>query len=325
MRGSHAALASDDAPDVIEIGNTQAPKFAAAHVLLDLTGSLTDFNGDQWLPSLRDSATWDHKVYAMPFYAANRVVLYRTDLFAQAGVTPPTSRQDWLDAIAKFRAEFGADPDFQALYLPGQNWYTLLSFIYDEGGDIARGEGTRFTATLDSAEAKAGRTFYRRLVEASGTKAAKDADEQTPEQAGIYGGGKVAMFVGLPWEVAAAAKSDPTLAARTSAFPIPSKNAGATAPVFQGGSSLAIPASAWFPATGPRWSGPRARSLWSPATRTGIPMCWTWWPGWCGPCPRWSTSRPERQGRNSARAGGWTPSAGPGRACAPPPKCWRTV
>ncbi|MGQ0842426.1 sugar ABC transporter substrate-binding protein [Actinokineospora sp.] len=238
------ALAGNDAPDVIELGNTQAPKFAAANVLLDVTAAGKDFNSDQWLGSLKDSGSWDGKQYAVPFYAANRMVLYRKDMFEQAGITaPPASRQEWLDAITKLRAKFGADPDFQALYLPGQNWYTLLSFIYDEGGDIARSEGTKFTATLDSPQAKAGLEFYKQLVEASGTKAPKDADEQTPEQAGIYGQGKVAMVIGLPWEVATAAKSDPTIKTLTSAFPIPSKNSGTPAPVFQGGSNLAIPAN----------------------------------------------------------------------------------
>ena len=64
------------------------------------------------------------------------------------------------------------------------------------------------------------------------------------EQAGIYGGGKVAMVIGLPWEVATAAKSNPQIKELTGAFPIPSKDAGKNAPVFQGGSNLAVPATA---------------------------------------------------------------------------------
>ncbi|MFC5290337.1 sugar ABC transporter substrate-binding protein [Actinokineospora guangxiensis] len=236
------ALASNDAPDVIEIGNTQSPKFAAEGVLLDVSADAGSFNKDQWLSGLTGSATWDGKQYAVPFYAANRVVLYRTDMFEQAGITaPPANRTEWLAAIDKLKAKFGSDKDFQALYLPGQNWYTLLSFIWDEGGDIATQDGNAFKASLDSPQAKAGLEFYKQLVEASGTKAPKDADEQTPEQAGIYGGGKVAMFIGLPWEVATAAKSDPKLTDLTGAFPIPGK--AGSAPVFQGGSNLAVPAN----------------------------------------------------------------------------------
>lgn len=236
------ALASQNPPDVIELGNTQAPAFAAEGVLTDLTGDVADLNGDQWLASLKDSGQWDGKQFSTPFYAANREVLYRTDMFEQAGIAaPPTSRAEWLDAIAKLEAKFGSDPQFQPLYLPGQNWYALLSFIYDEGGDIAEKDGTTFTATMDSPEAKAGLEFYKQLVDASGTTAPKDNDEQNPEQAGIFGQGKVAMMIGLPWEVATATKDAPDLAEKISGFPIPSKNAGETAPVFQGGSNLAIP------------------------------------------------------------------------------------
>ncbi|WP_026316963.1 sugar ABC transporter substrate-binding protein [Actinokineospora enzanensis] len=238
------ALASNDAPDLIEIGNTQAPKFASEGVLEDVTADADSFNGANWLPSLKDSGSWDGKQYAVPFYAANREVLYRKDLFEKAGITtPPKSRQEWLDAITKLKAANASDPEFQALYLPGQNWYTLASFIWDEGGDIAKKDGTKFTASLSTPEAKAGLEFYKQLVDASGTKAPKDADEQTPEQAGIYAQGHVAMMIALPWEVATAAKSDPSIKDKTSAFPIPSKTAGKTAPVFQGGSDLAIPAN----------------------------------------------------------------------------------
>ena len=242
------ALASQDPPDVIELGNTQAPSFAADGVLTDLSGDVSDLGGDQWLESLKDSGEWDGKQYATPFYAANRVVLYRTDMFQQAGIaSAPTSRAEWLDAITKLKAKFGSDPQFQSLYLPGQNWYTLLSFIYDEGGDIAENSGKDFKATVNSAEAKAGLEFYKQLVDASGTTAPKDNDEQNPEQAGIYGQGKVAMMIALPWELGTAAKDNPDIEKNSSAFPIPSKTAGKAAPVFQGGSNLAIPVNSKNP------------------------------------------------------------------------------
>ncbi|MBB4968811.1 N,N'-diacetylchitobiose transport system substrate-binding protein [Saccharothrix violaceirubra] len=235
------ALASNNPPDVIELGNTQTAKFASEETLLDLSGDVSSLNGDQWLSGLKDSLTWDGKQYAMPFYAANRTVLYRTDLFQAAGITAaPTSRDEWLAAIEKLKAANASDPEFQALYLPGQSWYSLLSFIWDEGGDVAKSQGSAWTGSLNTAEAKAGLEFYKKLAEA-GSKAPKDTDEATPQQAEVYGKGKVAMFIGLPWEVGTAAKADPTLKDKTGAFAIPSKTAGKTAPVFLGGSNVAIP------------------------------------------------------------------------------------
>jgi N,N'-diacetylchitobiose transport system substrate-binding protein len=238
------ALASKAPPDVIEIGNTQTAKFAADQVVLDVTADAKDFQGDQWLQGLKDSATIDGKQYAVPFYAANRTVLYRKDMFAAAGITTlPTSQQEWLAAIDKLKAANANDPDFQALYLPGQSWYDLLSFIWDNGGDIAKQQGKSWQGALDTPAAKAGFQFYKTLVDASATKAPKDVDEATPQQGQVYGQGHVAMMIGLPWEVATAAKTDPKMKELTAAFPIPSKTAGKTAPVFLGGSNLAIPAN----------------------------------------------------------------------------------
>ncbi|GAB3495969.1 sugar ABC transporter substrate-binding protein [Amycolatopsis cihanbeyliensis] len=242
------ALAGDNPPDVIELGNTQTPQFAAEQVLLDLSGSATELNSAEWLEGLRASGEYDGKQYGMPFFAANREVFYRKDMFTEAGIAgPPTSRAEWLDAITKLNEKFGDDPEFQSLYMPGQNWYTLLSFIWDEGGDVARATGDGFQATLDSAESKDGLAFYQELVESSGTTAPKDSDEQTPAQSGIYGQGKVAMFIGLPWEMASVTEDAPELEAKTGAFPIPSKVAGENAPVFLGGSNLAIPANSKNP------------------------------------------------------------------------------
>ncbi|WP_216205217.1 sugar ABC transporter substrate-binding protein [Amycolatopsis aidingensis] len=242
------ALAGDNPPDVIELGNTQTPQFAAEQVLTDLSGSAAELNESEWLEGLRASGEYDGKQYGMPFFAANREVFYREDMFAEAGISgPPSSRAEWLDAITKLNEKFGDDPEFQSLYMPGQNWYTLLSFIWDEGGEIAQATDGGFQGTLDSPEAKAGLAFYQELVESSGTTAPKDADEQTPAQSGIYGQGKVAMFIGLPWEMAEVAKDAPDIEGKTGAFPIPSKVAGENAPVFLGGSNLAIPANSKNP------------------------------------------------------------------------------
>jgi N,N'-diacetylchitobiose transport system substrate-binding protein len=54
--------------------------------------------------------------------------------------------------------------------------------------------------------------------------------------------GSVAMMVGLPWELNSAAGAAPKLKSKLSAFPIPGRGAGRTAPVFLGGSNLAIAA-----------------------------------------------------------------------------------
>jgi N,N'-diacetylchitobiose transport system substrate-binding protein len=240
------ALSSSTPPDVVELGNTQAVSYAEAGELADITSNDNQFNCGQWNQALKDSGAYQGKQYAVPFYGANRTVIYRKDMFAHAGITaPPTTNDEWLSDITKLKTAYASDPEFQSLYLPGQEWYTLLSFIWDQGGDVATAKGGQFTGSLTTPAAKAGINFYKQLYDASGTTAPKDTDEATPAQSDVVAkdGGHVAQFIGLPWEEAGVVKDDPALASQLGAFPIPSKTAGKTAPVFLGGSDLGIAAS----------------------------------------------------------------------------------
>jgi len=236
------ALASNDPPDVIELGNTQAPKFAAAGALADLDAAKASLGGDHWLDGLAATGVWDGKTYATPFYGANRIVIYRTDLFADAGITDvPQSLAELVDAGERLQ-EASDDPEFQALYLPGQSWYTLLSFVWAQGGDVAINSGGSWQGALDTPQAQAGFEDYATLFHAL-SKAPPDADEATPQQSTVFAQGKVGMFIGLPWEIGTATAEDggnPELADSIGTFPIPGPQG--PAPVFLGGSNLAVAA-----------------------------------------------------------------------------------
>ncbi|MGW4130917.1 extracellular solute-binding protein [Amycolatopsis japonica] len=235
-----ALTGTSGGPDIIELGTTQASQYTSQDVLQDLTDSIGDLNGPQWLSTLKESGSYGGKQYGVPFYAANRVVIYRTDLFQKAGISaPPTSGDEWLADLAKLKALPGIDP----LYLPGQNWYALLSFIWDQGGELAENVTGTWRSTLNTPQAKAGFAFYKQLVETSGTTAPKDTDEATPQQSDVISKGDVASFLGFGSELAAAITANPSLKDKFGAFPIPSRTPGATAPVLEAGSVLAIPAN----------------------------------------------------------------------------------
>ncbi len=103
------------------MGNTQAVSFAQASELQDLTSATNQFNCPQWNQALKDSGAFQKKQYAVPFYGANRTVIYRKDMFTKAGITsPPTTDAEWLADMGKLKAANTSDPEFQALYLPGQ-------------------------------------------------------------------------------------------------------------------------------------------------------------------------------------------------------------
>ena len=228
------ALASTDPPDVIEVGNTQVAQYAASGGVSDLSGKVAELGGDEWLPGLAEPGAVDGKQYGIPFYAANRVVIYRTDLFAQAGVTPPATREDWLATTEKLN-----QGGRQGIYLPGQNWYVLAGFVWDEGGELAVRDGERWRGGLNTPEALAGADFYRQL-QALG-KGPKDSDEARPQQTDVFARGDIAQLIAVPGAAKLIVKANPELAGKLGFFPIPGKTAGTPGAVFTGGSDLVIP------------------------------------------------------------------------------------
>ncbi|MER5318147.1 extracellular solute-binding protein [Streptosporangium roseum] len=230
-----SALASNDAPDVIEVGNTQVAEYAASGGVKDLTDKVADLGGGDWLPGLAEPGKVDGRQYGIPWYAANRVVIYNKDLFAKAGITvPPRTRQEWLEVTAKL--DKGGD---QGIYLPGQNWYTLAGFIWDEGGDLAVNQGGTWKGGLGTPQALAGVRFYTSL-QALG-EGPKDSDEARPPQFDVFAKGDVAQLIAAPGGATAIEKANPELKGKLGFFPIPGKSADRPGAVFTGGSDLIIP------------------------------------------------------------------------------------
>ncbi|WP_418959056.1 extracellular solute-binding protein [Streptomyces tritici] len=233
-----AALSEDNAPDVLELGNTQTTGYAATGGLADLTGDKAKLGYDNWNKGILPSAELDGKLYAAPWWAANRVVIYDKAAYKKAGVTPPKTRQEWIDGLKKLKA---ADPKTQPIYLPGQSWYVLAGFVWDEGGDLAVKDGEKWKGALGTPQAAAAMNFYKEL--ASYSTAPKDKDEATPQQStDIVPKGGVASWIGLGWEAGGAidAMKKAGKTADFGYFPIPGKTADKPGSVFFGGSNLAV-------------------------------------------------------------------------------------
>lgn len=256
---------SGHGPDVIEVGNTQVPLYADGGRLADLTlESMRDWGQDDWLPGLAEPGRDGNKQYGIPWYAANRVVIYRKDLFAAAGITrPPKTREEWLADTRKL--DSGGN---QGIYLAGQDWYTLSGFIWDEGGDLAVQKDYEWKGGLDTPAALRGMDFYRRL-QALG-RGPVGADEEHPPQAGVFAGGKVAQIVAVPGLARSIVQQNPGLNGKLGFFPVPGKTAVRPGTVFTGGSDLVVPdntrdqfaATAVVGAlTGATWDTELARSM----------------------------------------------------------------
>ena len=250
------AFAGSTPPDVMELGNTLVAKYASAGALQDISSKKGSFqNSGTWLQSLTDSCTFQGKLYCVPYLAGSRAILYRTDMFAAVGAVPPTSMAELATVGQKLMGKYGSDPNFSALYFPGKYWYAAAPFVWDFGGDIATQSGSKWQGAIGSAQSQQGLTELRNLV-ANLSRADKTGDELKQDQA--FAQGHIAMIIANGWEVGVITdpkSGDPTLKDKLDAFPIPSHNAGQTAPVFLGGSDLGIAAKSKQQALAQEWVG----------------------------------------------------------------------
>jgi N,N'-diacetylchitobiose transport system substrate-binding protein len=243
-----ATLAGGSGPDVIEMGNTEMTKYMAAGAFADITSDKAKFpNSSSWLKGLKDSATYNGKLYGVPYYAGSRVVIYRTDYFKSVGITKaPTSLSQFVADGKKLQAKYGAkDKTFSAFYVAGPDWYSALAYVYDYGGSIAKTSKGQWVGTLNEPPAIAGLTAFKQTFDAL-SKASKTQDEAHPFPTTPFSQGHAASFIGPGWQFGYALDpkaGNPKLKSVIAAFPMPSHIAGKTMPAFAGGSDLAIPAA----------------------------------------------------------------------------------
>jgi N,N'-diacetylchitobiose transport system substrate-binding protein len=253
-----AALAANDAPDVIELGNTQTAKYMAAGAFSSLKASNFP-NSSTWLSGLKSSCTYRGKLYCVPYYAGARAVIYRKDMYRQAGIkgVPKTYAQFLTDG-KKLMKKFGKNRNFSAFYEPGQNWYVATTFVEDYGGHLAvQSKNGKWKGALDSPQGIHALTIFKSMVRKL-SRASKTQDEAHPYPSIPFAKGRMASFIGNGWEWpyvfnpkgGAAPKS---FEKKMGAYPMPSHIKGRYMPTFLGGSDIGIPISAKNKQLGADW------------------------------------------------------------------------
>src|ERR1700710_255172 len=141
----------NNTPDVTEMGNTQSPTFTNVGAFLDISSQYKALGGSKLLQSFVAAGEVNGKNYTLPYYFGSRYVFYRKDVWAKAGITSvPTTLTEFNKDVATVAA---ANPDkipnFSGFYLGGQDWRDGVSWIFANGGDIAKKENGKWVATLD--------------------------------------------------------------------------------------------------------------------------------------------------------------------------------
>ena len=241
------SLSGSDSPDVVEVGNTQAAAFTSAGAFLDLTDDYEALGGDDLLPGFVEAGSYDGKFYAAPLYSGSRLVYYKKDALAAAGLTVPTTLDEY---ISNAQALAAANPGKSGIWWPGQDWYNALPYIWENGGEIAVADGEEWDAQLSSEESLAGLAQVQEVM-TTASSAPKDGNETSPE-VGFCDGTSLQLSAPswVKWSILAPADAEapgcPDQEENLGVYALPGMDGGA-AQVFAGGSNIGISAKSAHP------------------------------------------------------------------------------
>jgi sorbitol/mannitol transport system substrate-binding protein len=182
--------------DVVMISNYETPQWAANGWLTNLAPYIANtpgYDANDFIPSLREVLSHNGDMYSVPFYGESSFLMYRKDLFEQAGITVP-ARPTWQQ-VADWAAKFD-DPngDMTGICLRGKpGWGEVLApldtVINTFGG---RWYDDQWNAQLTSPEVEKAVQFYVDTVRDYGEPGAAAAGFQ--ECATQFSQGQAAMW-----------------------------------------------------------------------------------------------------------------------------------
>ncbi len=240
-----AALASSTPPDAMEIGNTDVAEFAASGGLENLAGVRGQLpNNTNWLGGLAGPAEYNGGLYGVPLLAGDRVVIYNKTMFSQAGIkSAPKTIDQLLNDGTALKNRFSHTKDFSPLYFPGEYWYAALPVLWAYGGKIAVHQGGKWVGALSTKDSLAGLQEFQTIQNDLSVKASRTLNTNAPDQDSVFAKGQAAMIVGGSWELGVIESDNKKLTGHLGTFVFPGVNANKPAPVFIGGSDIAIAAN----------------------------------------------------------------------------------
>ncbi|MFJ3756486.1 ABC transporter substrate-binding protein [Streptomyces sp. NPDC090080] len=226
--------------DVLNIDVTWTAEFAAAGWIRPLDPGR--FPLGSFLRPVVDTATYDGRLYAVPYVTNAGLLLYRKDVLAKEGVPPPRTWAE-LERDAKTIApKYGLD-GYAGQFLPYEGLtVNAAEAVYSAGGTILGDEGDR--VTVNSAAAREGIDFLARGVrEGWIPKQALSYKEEESKQA--FQDGRLLFLRNWSYAYAVASAPGSPVAGKIGAVRLPGPDGLGTSVL--GGSDLAVNSHARHP------------------------------------------------------------------------------
>lgn len=231
--------------DVLNIDVSWTSEFAAEGWVRPLPRDR--FPLKSFLRPVVDTATYDNRLYAVPYVTNAGLLLYRKDILAKEGVPPPRTWAELEKAAKTIAPKYKMD-GYAGQFLPYEGLtVNAAEAVYSAGGSILGDEGDR--VTVNSAAAREGIAFLARGVrEGWIPKAALTYKEEESKQA--FQDGRLLFLRNWPYAYASASAPGSPVAGKVGAVRLPGPD-GAGRSVL-GGSNLAVSTHARHPESAAR-------------------------------------------------------------------------
>lgn len=171
---------ANNTPDVVELGNTQSPTFTNVGAFLDISSMYKELGGDKLLKSFVEAGAVDGKNFTLPYYFGSRYMFYRADVWKKAGVAAPTTLAQFNAAVVAITQKNPRHiANFSGFFIGGQDWRNGISWIFANGGDLAKKDGGKWVSTLSDPNSITG-LMQLQAIQAKASMAPADAKDQSP-------------------------------------------------------------------------------------------------------------------------------------------------
>ena len=171
---------ANNTPDVVEVGNTQSPTFTNVGAFADISDMYSELGGDKLLPSFVEVGKVDGKNFTLPYYFGSRYAFYRKDVYKAAGVDVPKTLDEFNRTVKAIAVKNPKNiKDFSGFFIGGQDWRNGISWIFANGGDLAKNENGQWTSTLSDPNSIKGLTQLQDIQKYA-SKAPKTAKDESP-------------------------------------------------------------------------------------------------------------------------------------------------
>lgn len=232
------AFAGGVLPDVAQLGNTWVPELVALGALEPLDARVAaspDVPADDYFAGIWHTNRLNGRLWGLPWYVDTRVLFYRRDLLAAAGVREVPARWDtWLDALRALKRHVGRER--WAIFLPINEYTPQVALALQQPGDSMLRDGGRYGHFRGPGFERAWK-FYLSMFEEQ--LAPPASDSEIVNLWDEFARGTFGFYISGPWQIGEFRRRLPAaLQSAWTTAPLPGPDGPGVS--IAGGSSLAL-------------------------------------------------------------------------------------